>query len=125
MTLSNYPPGVSGNELQISGPSREWTEVRTCPACGWEGEMAHQFHPDYGTWAFCGNPDPIDGDVDDAGRSIGVYCPNIDGGKNDGIEIFPEEIPGQCAAASELEGPCWRSEGHAGSHEGARGGSWN
>lgn len=26
--MSNYPPGVSGNEWQIAGPSKEWDEER-------------------------------------------------------------------------------------------------
>ena len=27
--FSNYPPGVTGNEYQISGPEREWVGTRT------------------------------------------------------------------------------------------------
>ena len=30
---SNYPPGVSGNEYEIAGPSTEDTGDRLCPAC--------------------------------------------------------------------------------------------
>jgi hypothetical protein len=32
---SNYPPGVTGNEYEISGPDCEWEEQRECPLCGW------------------------------------------------------------------------------------------
>jgi hypothetical protein len=28
--MSNYPPGVTGNEFQIAGPDKESDEVRTC-----------------------------------------------------------------------------------------------
>lgn len=34
MSLSNYPPGVTGNEYQIAGPDRDWTDERDCEACG-------------------------------------------------------------------------------------------
>lgn len=30
---SNYPPGVSGREYQISGAEREWEEKRWCHSC--------------------------------------------------------------------------------------------
>jgi hypothetical protein len=32
MTMNNYPPGVTGNEYQIAGPSREW-EVKMDVEC--------------------------------------------------------------------------------------------
>lgn len=32
MGLSNYPPGVTGNEIQIAGPSWEGEITRTCTA---------------------------------------------------------------------------------------------
>jgi hypothetical protein len=28
--MSNYPPGVTGNEFEISGPDREWEEEFQC-----------------------------------------------------------------------------------------------
>jgi len=31
--MSNYPPGVTGNELQIAGPAWESTESVDCPEC--------------------------------------------------------------------------------------------
>jgi hypothetical protein len=50
--MSNYPPGVTGREYEIAGPSREYTDTRKCAAveetpdgmglgdeCGWEGEV--------------------------------------------------------------------------------------
>lgn len=58
--LSNYPPGVTGNEYAIGGAQREWTEVRECPHCGWEGEMEHEAHYEFGTMAWCGNPDLVE-----------------------------------------------------------------
>lgn len=30
--MSNYPPGVTGNEFEIAGPDREVTETRECEA---------------------------------------------------------------------------------------------
>lgn len=37
MNLSNYPPGVTGNEPQIAGYDAT-EEVRECPVCGEETE---------------------------------------------------------------------------------------
>lgn len=34
--LSNYPPGVTGNEYQIAGPDWEQEDHRYCPECGYE-----------------------------------------------------------------------------------------
>lgn len=31
--MSNYPPGVTGNEWQIAGVFSEYDEERECPAC--------------------------------------------------------------------------------------------
>jgi hypothetical protein len=31
--VSNYPPGVTGNEYEIAGPDREFEDERTCPDC--------------------------------------------------------------------------------------------
>lgn len=58
--MSNYPPGVTGNEYQISGAQHEWAADETCPHCGWEGPMPHEFHPQIGTWAWCANPELIE-----------------------------------------------------------------
>ena len=33
MTLSNYPPGVTGNEYEIAGPDSEWEEDLYCAKC--------------------------------------------------------------------------------------------
>lgn len=30
VSMSNYPPGVSGNEIQIAGPDNEWEEEFEC-----------------------------------------------------------------------------------------------
>ena len=91
--------------------------------------MLHYYHPDQGTWAFCENPVAIDGDADDEGRPIGVYCPYRDNG-GDGILVvgpystveYPEEPT--CDSESPEDGLCWLYPGHEGSHEGAGGGSW-
>lgn len=51
---SNYPPGVTGLEYMISGPTDEWVEDRTCQAC--DGEITEHlcwYHPDSGAWAGC------------------------------------------------------------------------
>ena len=33
MTLSNYPPGVTGNEYEIAGPDSEWEDTHNCEKC--------------------------------------------------------------------------------------------
>ena len=33
MTLSNYPPGVTGNEYEIAGPDDEWESEHYCGTC--------------------------------------------------------------------------------------------
>ena len=33
MTLSNYPPGVTGNEYEIAGPDDEWESEHYCEKC--------------------------------------------------------------------------------------------
>ncbi len=53
--LSNYPPGVTGNEYEISGPEREWEEEAICPLCEIEAVMLHQSHRQIGVWAYCTN----------------------------------------------------------------------
>ena len=39
MSLSNYPPGVTGAEYDIAGPDSEEEVIETCPAddCGYSG----------------------------------------------------------------------------------------
>lgn len=32
--MSNYPPGVTGNEYPIAGPDREWDDYRECESEG-------------------------------------------------------------------------------------------
>ena len=34
--MSNYPPGVTGNEYQIAGPDYERESDEPCPKCGKE-----------------------------------------------------------------------------------------
>lgn len=53
--MSNYPPGVTGNEYAIGGATREWSAIAECPACGWIGYMDHEFHVEFGVWAWCGD----------------------------------------------------------------------
>ena len=55
--MSNYPPGVTGNEYAIGGAEAEWSEEETCPHCDWTGEMDHEKHYEFGIRAFCANPD--------------------------------------------------------------------
>ena len=33
MYLSNYPPGVTGNEYEIAGPDDEWESEHYCEKC--------------------------------------------------------------------------------------------
>jgi hypothetical protein len=56
MNLSNYPPGVTGNEYAISGAEKEWEEERECPHCGVTQTLFHEAHHEFGVVAFC--PDP-------------------------------------------------------------------
>lgn len=57
--MSNYPPGVTGNEYEIAGPS--WTGIMDieCPSCGYEGEADAE---GYGMerWAFCECGETVD-----------------------------------------------------------------
>lgn len=57
MALSNYPPGVTGNEYAISGAEREWEEDRQCPHCDVFTTMFHEAHHEFGVVAFCPDPD--------------------------------------------------------------------
>ena len=58
-------------------PESRWTETATCPRCGWTGPMVH-YLDHAGTWAVCGNPDPVDGDAGDDGAPVPVFCLNGD-----------------------------------------------
>lgn len=84
--LSNYPPGVSGREYEISGPDREWEAAQPspCPECGAQptvGAMlapkialagprvvTFQAHPDRGAWWLC----------DECGEAVDVPEPEPD-----------------------------------------------
>jgi transcription elongation factor Elf1 len=35
----DYPPGVTGNELEIAGPDWEGIEDWSCPNCDWNGKV--------------------------------------------------------------------------------------
>ena len=52
MGLSNYPPGVSGNEWQIAGPEREDEGHRVCPNayCDKEVLVTISFYGDETFW---------------------------------------------------------------------------
>lgn len=49
----DYPPGVTGNEFEISGPAETWEDQRECPHCGELREHDMQSHPDRGVWGEC------------------------------------------------------------------------
>jgi hypothetical protein len=77
MALSNYPPGVTGNEFPISGPTREWlVEDFECPAsdCDYVGPADAWYHPDEGEFidcpqcggSICQGDDLFEEDPDDA-----------------------------------------------------------
>lgn len=51
--MNNYPPGVTGNEFAISGPTEEWVETRECDQCDRETEHECWYHPTEGAWAEC------------------------------------------------------------------------
>lgn len=64
MNLSNYPPGVTGNEFEIAGPDKEWEIERECPVCaetgtggdpsGATGEEPQEIHP-IEAWSYGNN----------------------------------------------------------------------
>jgi Zn ribbon nucleic-acid-binding protein len=70
--MSNYPPGVTGNEFPITGPLDEWVEdIDECPACHFSGQADAWWHPDQGAWVDCPRcghemelPDPREPDPD-------------------------------------------------------------
>ena len=55
--MSNYPPGVSGNEFEISGAEYEWEEERECEKCERVTWHTMQSHRDRGVWGWCDNCD--------------------------------------------------------------------
>jgi hypothetical protein len=56
--LSNYPPGVTGQEYEVGGATSEWDdEDEICPFCDFEGPMHHEAHHQFGVWAWCSQPD--------------------------------------------------------------------
>ncbi len=71
---SNYPPGVTGNEFEISGPEWEREQEHYCPACGEDRMGVAYGHSYWAAWACdtCGDvidleddegPDRDDDDV--------------------------------------------------------------
>lgn len=50
--MSNYPPGVTGNEYEISGPTYEEDEKRTCSDkdCGFSDEVIVQGYESEKWW---------------------------------------------------------------------------
>lgn len=50
--MSNYPPGVTGNEYEIAGPDYEREIDGECPECGEDGTlMAVGYRSDH--WTVC------------------------------------------------------------------------
>jgi len=49
-----YPPGVTGNEYAITGPTHMKDRTELCPKCGkdWLIELGHREH---GFWVLCDN----------------------------------------------------------------------
>lgn len=50
--MSNYPPGVTGNEFQISGPDSEVDGNVYCPNCGADIETTVTYFR-YERWFTC------------------------------------------------------------------------
>jgi len=50
MSLSNYPPGVSGNEYEISGPDWEQETTRYCDLCRQERDVTVYGHQRQAWW---------------------------------------------------------------------------
>lgn len=84
--LSNLPPGVTGREYQIGGAQSEWEETRECPHCGWEGEMHHEAHYEFGRWAWCANPERVEVMRNEHGFTTGP-CPLV----KEGFEVEAPE----------------------------------
>jgi len=58
--MSGYPPGVTGNEYAISGPSEEWEAKpdAECASCHWydaDDLVTYQYHISMGRWWICPN----------------------------------------------------------------------
>lgn len=53
MLYDNYPPGVTGREIEISGPDNEWAETRECKQCDEDTEHECWSHHDHGAYARC------------------------------------------------------------------------
>lgn len=50
--MSNFPPGVSGNEYPIAGPDREWDARVWCHVC--EDYTVHTFQSyQHSVWRIC------------------------------------------------------------------------
>jgi hypothetical protein len=53
MSMSNYPPGVSGNEYEIAGPDyQEELPHKECPECGVTGSLMQEGYR-HSHWVFC------------------------------------------------------------------------
>jgi ribosomal protein S27AE len=59
--MSGYPPGVTGNEYEITGPDFTGDEPRPCPDCG--GDTAYEVGYQGARWwecSECGYTSPAD-----------------------------------------------------------------
>ncbi len=69
MTLSNYPPGVTGNEIEIAGADWENETDKECPKCGEPGLWMQGYRgmqwESCGACDYVGDKEPIDVDEED------------------------------------------------------------
>ena len=56
--MSNYPPGVTGNEYAISGPEYERETALECEVCGHIG-LVLEGHREFGERTICPECDDI------------------------------------------------------------------
>ena len=65
-SVSNYPPGVTGNEYEIAGPDYERELDTSCPDCG--GDLVQMGYR-WDTWVVCAYCD-YQADVAVEGRDV-------------------------------------------------------
>lgn len=70
-------------EYAIGGAQREWEAEATCPHCGWEGEMHHEAHYEFGIHAWCANPEKVEVYSDGVTDFRTGLCPLV----NEGFEV--------------------------------------
>jgi len=53
--MTNYPPGVTGNEYAIAGPDYEREADGACPKCSLSDTLVEEGYQGQ-RWLYCGDP---------------------------------------------------------------------